>query len=182
MNMQSSVSLVCILIGRADEHNDHAEFLAGVGDVEWLYKSVFETDNASADRFAKFIFEGLDTICDIYLVSCTVHHAGHDNTLTEYYQNEEKILSTDNMFRTYIHQFSKVPPAGSNHTLLLHFKSAKALAKAVEGKYGKMRAGSTNLGDPSRVYVRKAQYDWRWVYHPFIPSHFFLINLSDGTG
>ncbi|KAH8920841.1 glycoside hydrolase family 2 protein, partial [Atractiella rhizophila] len=29
-----------------------------------------------------------------------------------------------------------------------------------------VRAGSTNLGDPSRVYVRKAQYGWRWDWGP----------------
>jgi len=66
------------------------------------------------------------------------------------------------MFRTYEYAFN----LDSNvlrveNTLFLHFKSAKALAKAEEAKYGKVRAGSTNLGDPSRVYVRKAQYNWR---------------------
>ena len=67
------------------------------------------------------------------------------------------------MFRT--HRYRIKLKEGSllrnSNTLLLHFKSAKALAKAEEAKYGKVRAGSTNLGDPSRVYVRKAQYDWR---------------------
>lgn len=47
--------------------------------------------------------------------------------------------------------------------MLLHFKSAKLIAKALEARHGRVRAGSTNLGDPSRVYVRKAQYDWRYV-------------------
>ncbi|KAG9076747.1 hypothetical protein FS749_011427 [Ceratobasidium sp. UAMH 11750] len=48
------------------------------------------------------------------------------------------------------------------NTLLLHFKSALLEAKALESKYGRVRAGSCNLGDPSRVYVRKAQFGWRW--------------------
>ncbi|KAJ7166082.1 glycoside hydrolase [Mycena filopes] len=48
-----------------------------------------------------------------------------------------------------------------HNTLLLHFKSALLLAKTLEAQMGVVRAGSTNLGDPSRVYVRKAQYDWR---------------------
>ena len=55
----------------------------------------------------------------------------------------------------------------SPNTLLLHFKSAKLIAKDLERKYGRVRAGSVNLGDPSRVYVRKAQYDWRWVFFFF---------------
>ena len=49
----------------------------------------------------------------------------------------------------------------SGNQLLLHFLSAKRLAKALEKQFGRVRAGSTNLGDPSRVYVRKAQYCWR---------------------
>jgi hypothetical protein len=48
------------------------------------------------------------------------------------------------------------------NTLLLHFKSALLEAQALEAKYGRVRAGSCNLGDPNRVYVRKAQYGWRW--------------------
>lgn len=51
----------------------------------------------------------------------------------------------------------------SKNALLLHFHSAKLIAKKLEEKYGRVRAGSWNLGDPSRVYVRKAQYDWRLV-------------------
>jgi len=67
------------------------------------------------------------------------------------------------MFRTYEYHISLAGEDGlkTENNLLLHFKSAKALAKSEEAKYGKVRAGSTNLGDPSRVYVRKAQYDWR---------------------
>lgn len=51
----------------------------------------------------------------------------------------------------------------SENSLLLHFRSAQIIAKELEAKYGRVRAGSTNLGDPSRVYVRKAQYNWRCV-------------------
>lgn len=49
-----------------------------------------------------------------------------------------------------------------DNTLLLHFVSAKHRALELERQYGKVRAGSCNLGHPSRVYVRKAQYAWRW--------------------
>jgi hypothetical protein len=49
-----------------------------------------------------------------------------------------------------------------DNTLLLHFKSALLEAEVLEEKYGKVRAGSCNLGLPNRVYVRKAQYGWRW--------------------
>lgn len=68
------------------------------------------------------------------------------------------------MFRTYTYPLvleGNKSCLKQSNALLLHFKSAKALAKSEEARHGKVRAGSTNLGDPSRVYVRKAQYDWR---------------------
>jgi beta-mannosidase len=48
-------------------------------------------------------------------------------------------------------QLSKLP----ENTLVLHFSPARKLAKQLESKYGVVRAGSCNLGDPSRVYVRQ---------------------------
>ncbi|KDR77609.1 hypothetical protein GALMADRAFT_65886 [Galerina marginata CBS 339.88] len=119
-----------------------------IGDVEWLYKCDFSFNVSTTHKYANLVFEGLDTICDVYL-------------------NNVKILATNNMFRTYTHRMTiSENSLKSDNTLLLHFKSAKALAKSEEAKYGKVRAGSTNLGDPSRVYVRKAQYDWRWDWGP----------------
>ena len=72
-------------------------------------------------------------------------------------QNGNLILQSDNQFQTYVIPVKTEP----TNDLLLHFKSAAKLAKSLEAEMGKVRAGSTNLGDPSRVYVRKAQYDWR---------------------
>jgi beta-mannosidase len=50
----------------------------------------------------------------------------------------------------------------TDNVLILHFQCAKNHAKVEEAIRGKVRAGSTNLGDPSRVYLRKPQYDWRF--------------------
>ena len=50
-----------------------------IGEVEWLFKCSFSVEEA---REAFLTFEGLDTICDIYL-------------------NEEKILEADNMILAY---------------------------------------------------------------------------------
>lgn len=44
--------------------------LSGVGEVEWLYKCTFSLDDGiSSHRCAILRFYGLDTICDVYLVS-----------------------------------------------------------------------------------------------------------------
>ncbi|KAI9068740.1 glycoside hydrolase family 2 protein [Trametes sanguinea] len=116
-----------------------------VGERDWLYYTTFDCDiNAGKDKTHILVFEGLDSICDVYL-------------------NGVKILFADNMFRTYTSSTTS-----ESNTLLLHFQSAKLRAKMLEQQYGRVRAGSTNLGDPSRVYVRKAQYDWRWDWAPEI--------------
>jgi beta-mannosidase len=69
-------------------------------------------------------------------------------------------LAADNQFQTHVVslELSSLKP---QNTLFLHFKSAYNLGKELEAQMGAVRAGSTNLGDASRVYVRKAQYDWR---------------------
>ncbi|KAF7331117.1 hypothetical protein MVEN_02452000 [Mycena venus] len=117
-----------------------------IGKVEWLYKCTFDYTVNSEETHAFLEFLGLDTLCDVYL-------------------NGEKILAADNQFQTHIVPL-ELPSLKSQNTLFLHFKSALHLAKELEAQMGKVRAGSTNLGDPSRVYVRKAQYDWRWDWGP----------------
>ncbi|KAF5314882.1 hypothetical protein D9619_007494 [Psilocybe cf. subviscida] len=106
-----------------------------IGDVEWLYECSFSLEKGiTSHKHAIFHFHGLDTICDVYL-------------------NGTIILSTDNIFRTYEYEIDLSSSLiQADNSILLHFKSAKVLAKAEEAKYGKVRAGSTNLGDPSRVY------------------------------
>ncbi|KAJ3863761.1 glycoside hydrolase [Lentinula novae-zelandiae] len=125
--------------------NEHA--VQWVGNTEWLYKCTFTFEPISDEGHTVMLqFQGLDTVCDVYL-------------------NGDKILSVDNMFRTYYAEFNSSTLKHSN-TLFLHFKSASQYAKAQETLMGRVRAGSTNLGDPSRVYLRKAQYDWRWDWGP----------------
>ncbi|PCH40558.1 glycoside hydrolase family 2 protein [Wolfiporia cocos MD-104 SS10] len=126
--------------------NEH-KCLIGVGEREWLYYLAFPFESRGGNEQVEFVFEGLDTICDVYL-------------------NYKKILSADNMFRTYSVSLKSESLHSEDNKLLLHFKSAKVIAKQLEARYGRVRAGSTNLGDPSRVYVRKAQYGWRWDWGP----------------
>ncbi|KAH7913372.1 glycoside hydrolase family 2 protein [Hygrophoropsis aurantiaca] len=121
--------------------NEHK--VQGIAEQEWLYKTSFDCQ-ILANTDSVLEFQGLDTFCDVYL-------------------NGTKILESDNQFRTYV---VSVSPSKGNNTMLLHFKPAKLIAKSLEAQFGAVRAGSANLGDPSRVYVRKAQYDWRWDWGP----------------
>ncbi|KAJ8473477.1 hypothetical protein ONZ45_g16279 [Pleurotus djamor] len=115
-----------------------------IGEVEWLYYCTFGRVQKLANQRSELVLEGLDTICDVYL-------------------NGTKVLSTSNMFHAHAIPLDDSVTSSKLNTIFLHFKSAKKAAKDEEERYGAVRAGSTNLGDPSRVYIRKAQYDWRPV-------------------
>ncbi|KAG8945738.1 hypothetical protein FRC04_000597 [Tulasnella sp. 424] len=117
-----------------------------VGETEWLYATTFKPDARLDSGVHDLHFDGLDTLCTVFL-------------------NGEKILEANNMLLPYLVRLQPTQLKDEN-TLLLHFHSAKIEAKKLEEEYGKRRAGSCNLGDPSRVYVRKAQYHWRWDWGP----------------
>ncbi|KAF8309073.1 glycoside hydrolase [Clavulina sp. PMI_390] len=122
-----------------------------IGDQEWLFRRKF--DHIRNLPLVKLVFEGLDTFCDVYL-------------------NDRLIVEAQNQFRPYTIQAVNFPRISetdllkTDNVLVLHFKSAKQIALDLEKKYGTVRAGSVNLGHPSRVYARKAQYDWRWDWGP----------------
>lgn len=127
-----------------------------------MYTCTFDVPTVDDGVSHRLAFDGLDTLCDVYLVSPT--QIIPDLTpLTRNAQNGQKILQTDNAFRQWVHDTKGEAGVikATNNVLLLHFHCAKTYAKAQEAVYGKVRAGSTNLGDPSRVYLRKPQYDWR---------------------
>lgn len=43
--------------------------LEGIGEREWLYTSNFMYDKNASEDSAELVFEGLDTVCSVYLVS-----------------------------------------------------------------------------------------------------------------
>jgi beta-mannosidase len=116
----------------------------------------------------ELVFEGLDTLCHVWLMNrrpvrlygmhifsmdnmhCTrsVLHVPFRSAYAELMPCHQITISSENIV---------VP----HNMLFLHFRPAHELAKEREATYGAVRAGSVNLGDPARVYVRKAQYDWR---------------------
>ena len=66
--------LVAVLKSARTARYYHAIDALGVGERGWLYCTLF--DVKSEDREKKFhtlVFEGLDTICDVYLVSTHMH-------------------------------------------------------------------------------------------------------------
>ena len=50
--------------------DEYMHLSSGVGEVEWLYTSKFDVPGTEQEwKHAELVLEGLDTICDVYLVS-----------------------------------------------------------------------------------------------------------------
>ncbi len=125
-----------------------------VDKVNWEYAVTFQIDDTTyAKSHQQLVFYGLDTWCDIFL-------------------NDEKIMSTDNMFRTW-----KVPVTGKlqRGENRLHVKIWSPIIKGLEEieKYGMALPASNDYSEyggmgPVRVsvYSRKAPYHFGWDWGP----------------
>lgn len=121
--------------------NDNEKRLQWIGEKEWEYKANFKLSNPDA-RVHELIFEGLDTFADVYL-------------------NDNKILSTENMFTEYRKEVSDfVKP---ENELRILFKSALHVGRELEKKH--FKAIGFN-GESSRMQIRKAQYHYGWDWGP----------------
>lgn len=118
-----------------------------VSQKSWLFRKTFDAP-ALAGRHVELIFEGLDTVTQIWL-------------------NEKLIGKTDNMFIP--HRFDVTPfiRPGSN-TIMVKFLPAMAEARRRMLRYGKL--SEHHLGDPCRTYLRKAQYQFGSVLGPALPG------------
>jgi beta-mannosidase len=139
-----------------------------------LYKTTIDANQLTEGLdFLELEFEGLDTICDAYLVCFSICQSSSYTRLIPLIfisiQNGRRILRCNNQYKVYLYELCQGTVESSRflasgNTLLLHFKSAKEHALAEARLRGFNRGGSVNLGDPSRLYIRKAQYDWRFVF------------------
>lgn len=117
-----------------------------VGLEDWEYMTEFDCSIGSTTA-QDLVFEGLDTIADVYL-------------------NDHKILHSENMFHSHRVAVGEQLKEGKNNLRIL-FKSAFNHGKDLEKRLGKLEAFN---GDPSRVYVRKAQYHYGWDWGPVLLS------------
>lgn len=140
---------------RLNEHN-----LQWIDKVDWVYETTF---NISTEFFNKenleLDFKGLDTFTDVYL-------------------NDQKVLSTDNMFLEWIIDVKKAAKAGQN-TLRIYFHSPIQKGLKLLKEYGfKLQAvnDQSQNGDLTSEqlvspFIRKAPYHFGWDWGPrFVTS------------
>jgi beta-mannosidase len=127
--------------------------LQWIGLTEWEYQTVFQADAASlAHDHVDLVFDGLDTLADVYL-------------------NDQAILHADNMFRHWRVPAKTLLKPGSN-TLRIVFHSAveKMIPYAKSLPYILPSISTHNFGNEENIatapYTRKAPYNYGWDWGP----------------
>lgn len=126
-------------------YSDNELRMDWIPECDWLYKTKFDF-KGSLKNNVDLVFEGLDTVCEIYL-------------------NNIRLGGTDNMFVKYRYIVNNILKAEGNELRVL-FKSPARFAAEEEEKYGKLPVALNS----SRVYIRKAQYSFGWDWGPTFPT------------
>lgn len=122
-------------------YSDNEQKIQWIENENWSYKTQFNISKSDFENDAvKLIFEGLDTFATVYL-------------------NGKKIISADNMFRTWQKEIKSQLRIGTN-VLEVQFESAVKKGKEAAKKL------PYELPEGERVFVRKAQYQFGWDWGP----------------
>jgi beta-mannosidase len=116
-----------------------------VADRDWCYRLDFDVSPDESQAHVDLVFEGLDTFASVWL-------------------NGELILESDNMFVPARVDVRGLLSAGTNR-LAIVFESALRRGRERDAIHGRRHLWN---GDPSRLYVRKAQYHYGWDWGPVL--------------
>lgn len=111
-----------------------------VGEKSWLYRTNFSTPALNALEKAVLAFDGLDTCATVVL-------------------NGRQILKTEDMFIPERVDVTGVLKSTDSNVLEITFESTYLFGKKLVEEQPDHHWGCWN-GDPSRLAVRKAQYDY----------------------
>lgn len=119
-----------------------------VGETDWIYRCTFDCKLHDGET-RELHFDGLDTFATVYL-------------------NGRKVLTSDNMFLPSVVDVSDAVKDGENQ-LYIVFASAFIQGRLLEEEHlGKDRHLTLWNGDASRLFVRKAQYNYGWDWGPVL--------------
>src|SRR6266481_2340808 len=133
-------------------YRDNEQKLQWIGKTDWEYQTSFNlTTEIFARKNLELVFAGLDTYSDIFL-------------------NNEPLLSTDNMFRTWRVDAKRLAKAGAN-ILRIRFRSPINQVLPVMAKIDYELPASNDQGEKTSPHTRKAPYQYGWDWGPrFVTS------------
>jgi beta-mannosidase len=118
-----------------------------VNDADWTYRnhSISPVSLKSAER-AVLVFEGLDTVVDVYL-------------------NDKHVLFSKDMHISHrVDVTDLLRDRKECFILELRFRNAPNYSRQERGRIGYKDTGhAINYGGSERLFLRKAQYQWVWM-------------------
>jgi beta-mannosidase len=123
--------------------NEHAA--QWVGESDWLYRCRFTLAPEMLGARIDLCCDGLDTFATVWL-------------------NGVQLFTSDTMFVPQRVDIAGAAREGENELRIL-FESAVRRGREREARHGALDVWN---GDPSRVYVRKAQYHYGWDWGPVL--------------
>jgi beta-mannosidase len=133
-------------------YRDNEQKLQWIGKTDWEYQTIFDvaTEILAREKI-ELVFEGLDTYAEVFL-------------------NDESLLATDNMFRTWRVDCKRLLKPGAN-TLRIRFRSPINEILPLMAKMNYQLPASNDQGEKTSPHTRKAPYQYGWDWGPrFVTS------------
>lgn len=133
-------------------YRDNEHGLQWVGRTDWEYRTTFDAPaSLLGRRHVELVFEGLDTYADVFV-------------------NERRVLSADNMFRTWRVDAKAALRAGANTLRVLFRSPIKEVLPRMKA-LGYELPASNDQGEKTSPHTRKAPYHYGWDWGPrFVTS------------
>src|SRR5260370_3387058 len=133
-------------------HRDNEKKLQWIGKTDWEYRTTF---NVTAEMLARtnveLVFEGLDSYASVFL-------------------NDESVISTDNMVRTWRVNAKRLAKPGAN-ILRIRFRSPINEVLPIMAKMDYELPAGNDQGEKTSPHTRKAPYQYGWDWGPrFVTS------------
>src|SRR5229473_2072209 len=133
-------------------YRDNEKKLQWIGKTDWEYQILFNVTAEMRERTnLELVFEGLDTYANVFL-------------------NDEPVISTDNMFRTWRVDAKRLARLGAN-TLRIRFRSPINEVLPIMAKLDYELPAGNDQGEKTSPHTRKAPYQYGWDWGPrFVTS------------
>jgi beta-mannosidase len=133
-------------------YRDNEQKLQWIGKTDWEYQTTFNiTPEILRRANLDLVFEGLDTYANVFL-------------------NDESLLNTDNMFRTWRADCKRLLRPGTN-TLRIRFRSPINEVLPLMAKMSYQLPAGNDQGEKTSPHTRKAPYQFGWDWGPrFVTS------------
>src|SRR5258707_5476363 len=133
-------------------YRDNEKKLQWIGKTDWEYQILFNITAETLERTnLELGFEGLDTYANVFL-------------------NDEPVISTDNMFRTWRVDAKRLARLGAN-PLRIRFRSPINEVLPIMAKLDYELPAGNDQGEKTSPHTRKAPYQYGWDWGPrFVTS------------